>query len=126
MRTDENTKCEVGSEYSLVPEDVHTNLDPELQSAILDAVEGVAVRVDVIARLKDAGGNLPEQLQEVQQMGDVVTGSLDVKDIVLVHNDENIYSLKSARPVHPALDCSVSEIGAAQHQLCAAFSGKKL
>lgn len=136
MPTDENTKCKEGSGYSLIREDIHPNLDPDLQNAILtgssdwpgdpSADADATARVDVLARLEDASDELPKQLQAVQRMGDVVTGSVDVKDIVQVREHKNIRSLKGARSVREALDDSVPEIGAARQQLRVAFKGRSI
>jgi subtilisin family serine protease len=136
MPPGENTKCKEGSGYSLIREDIPTNLDPELQNIILtgssdwpaapSAGTDAIARVDVLARLSDASGDLPEQLQVMQQMGDVVTGSVDVKDIVRVREHQNIRSLKGARRVHESLDDSVPEIGATQQQLRVAFKDRSI
>ncbi len=134
MPPDQNTKCQEGSGYSLIREVVNTNLDPELQNAILagradspadpNAVAGGAARVDVLARLKDVNDELPEQLRDVQRVGDVVAGSVDVRDIVQVRSHKNIHSLKGAKRVHEALDTSVPEIGAAREQLRSVFRNR--
>lgn len=136
MPPDEKTKCEAGSGYSIIREDIHMNLDPELQNAILargsdwpddscaDADDNASV--NVIARVEDADDELPEQLRVVQKMGDVVTANVAVRDIVRVRGHHNIRSLKGARRVEQALDDSVPEIGAAQQQLRVRFRGRKI
>jgi subtilisin family serine protease len=123
----------VGCEYTIVEEDVLTALDPELQNAVLRArpkpdsdgtLESSDVYVDVIARLKDPTGAVPQGIEGVQRAKEVITGQVKIKDIVDVRTHENIYSLKGGRRIHEMLDNSVPEIGASRPQLRANFPGK--
>lgn len=123
-------------EYTFVQEELSTDLDPELQNAILrarskppaddkaDAWEGDEAGVDVLVMLKNPTGDVPEKLEAIQKVGEVITGRVKVKDIIRVRTHENILSLKGSRKVHEMLDSSVSEIGASRPQLRANFRGK--
>lgn len=117
-------------EYSLEQQDdVTTNLDPQLQKIILQAQSGKAidptigkasasgeVLVDVIAKLRDPGQDVPG-LKVVRVIGDIVTGVVAVDDIEAVRSDPNVISLKGARKLQRNLKFSVPEIRASQKQL---------
>jgi subtilisin family serine protease len=116
-------------EFSLRLEDVLTELDPELQNAILSLREGLPLPrylygqkaeggevVDVIARLRRPGAEV-EGLNVSQRIGQIVTGTVAVKDIVKVRTHRDVLGLKGARRLQRMLADSVAEIRASSHQL---------
>ena len=121
---DENV--ERSPQYTLVEEDVTTDLDPELQEIVicrgqnpsvessLTLTEDDALMVDVIAKLRQ-----PEQevdgLIIAQRMGQIVTGTVRADQIE--HVRSQVISLKAARKLRATLGRSVREIEAAAEQL---------
>src|SRR5690349_9847186 len=104
-------------------QELNTNLDPQLQRAILEARTGahadttlglpseVQLLVDVIAKLRDSSQAVTG-LNIVRSIGNIVTGTVSVSDIDSVRSDPNVISLKAARPVKPQLKFSVPEVQA--------------
>lgn len=117
-------------EYTLEQEqNITTNLDPQLQKAMLQARSGQSVDpaigresingevlVDVIAKLRDPNREV-SGLRIVRIIGDIVTGMIDIKDAEMVRADPNVISLKAARKVRPTLKFSVPEILGSKAQL---------
>jgi hypothetical protein len=125
------------SEYWLREEKVHTNLDPELQNAVLlfqakqplprylrERLASGEEVVDVIAKLHDPGVRV-EGLHISQRIGPIVTGIVKAKDIVSVRQNRNVLSLKGARRTLPTLGNSVPEIRATPQQLRKAFRSRR-
>jgi subtilisin family serine protease len=123
-------------EYKLRPEHVLTELDPELQNAILERNEGRPLPrylcrrlaedfevVDVIAKLRRPNAEV-EGLNVSQRIGPIVTGTVAVDDIVKVRKHQDVLSLKGARRLRRTLSSSVPEINASQDQLRAALAGQ--
>jgi subtilisin family serine protease len=102
---------------------LRTKLDPELQNKIIDFKAGLvdgSDEVDITAILKNPLAAVPG-LNNVQQIGRVVTGTVKIADIAMVRRAANIFSLKSARRLSKHLKDSVPEIRASQEQLRAAL-----
>jgi subtilisin family serine protease len=110
-------------------QDISTNLDPELQKAILQARSGLSVDaaigresadgkvlIDVVAKLRDPNRAVTG-LNVVRVIGDIVTGMIDINDVDEVRADPNIVSLKAARRVRPTLKFSIPEVLGSQTQL---------
>lgn len=129
---DDNDGAEA-AEYSSEKMDVPPELDPELQSFILDQMSQLKsdpfithdravgeIVVDVIAKLHRLSDKV-EGLEEVQRIGKIVTGMVRVADIKKVR--EQVFSLKAARRLNPTLGGSVFEIEATPSQLSAALPG---
>lgn len=128
--SDKKSPAEKGNEYTLeTQDDIATNLDPQLQKAILKAragqsldpavgreAAGGAAVVDVIAKLRDPAREVPG-LKVVRVIGDIVTGEVAVGDIEAVRGDPNVVSLKGARKLERNLKFSVPEVRASQSQL---------
>lgn len=121
------------NQYSLRPERVLTSLDPELQNAVLLHQESRPLPrylrerltsgeevVDVIAKLRNPQLHV-EGLHIYQRIGQIVTGTVEAKNIVTVRKNENVLSLKGARRILPTLANSVPEIRATPQQLRNAF-----
>src|ERR1051325_8750706 len=125
------------NEYSLRKEKVHTNLDPELQNAVLlwqakrplsrylrELLKSGEEVVDVIAKLHDPTAKV-KGLYISQRIGQIVTGMVKAKDIVKVRKNRNVLSLKGARRILPTLANSVPEIQATPQQLRNAFPNRR-
>lgn len=117
-------------EYTLEQEqDLMTNLDPELQNAILDyrssdplrstnvKREGDKAWVSVIAELCDEEGEIPPELYVSQRIGPIITGRVEIERIEAVRSHKNIRSLKGTRRLRETLGRSVREIRATPQQL---------
>lgn len=101
-------------------------IDTELQKIVLESQSNRLVNhpavwtnekgqrlVDVTAVLKDP--QKPVQgLNVTINVGQVVTATVSISDILNVKNDDNIISLKSARKITPSLKYSVPDINASQ------------
>jgi subtilisin family serine protease len=125
------------NQYSLREERVLTDLDPELQNAVLlhnvgrplprylreQLASGRDV-VDVIAKLRNPRESV-EGLSISQRIGQIVTGVVEARNIIKVREDRNVLSLKGARRLLPTLANSVPEIRATPQQLRNAFPGAK-
>jgi len=102
--------------------DINTDMDPRLQKTIIQSRARVPIDkaigreskeggtlIDVIAKLKDPSEAVTG-LNVVRVYGDIVTGTIDIKDIDYVRKQPNVVSLKAARRVNPTLKFSVPEI----------------
>ncbi|MFT5526544.1 MAG: subtilisin family serine protease [Pirellulaceae bacterium] len=111
------------------PDEITTELDPHLQTAILQNRAGESidpafshadkdgtVRVDVIAKLRRPAVDV-EGLQITTRINHIVTGSVAVDDIESVRANTDIVSLKRATRLHSELDFSVGEVNATRDQL---------
>jgi len=106
--------------------DINTDMDPRLQKTIIqsrarvpidkaigrESAEGSTL-IDVIAKLKNPSEAVTG-LNVVRVYDDIVTGTIDVKDIDYVRKQPNVVSLKAARRVNPSLKFSVPEIQGSQ------------
>lgn len=120
-------------EYHIVAEQVCKELDPELQQVVIDRqawlrdallpdkkLADAAEAVDVIAKLRDPKTKV-KGLHVVQEIGQIVTGTVNAADIEDVRRDPNVISLKGARRLWQTLCNSVPEIQASREQLKSAF-----
>ena len=125
------------NEYSLREEKILTNLDPELQNAVLlhkarrplpyylrERLASGEEVVDVIAKLRDPGLKV-KGLHISQRIGQIVTGVVKSEHIVKVRRNRNVLSLKGARRLLPTLANSVPEIRATPQQLRNAFEDRR-
>jgi subtilisin family serine protease len=134
------------SEYTIVEEDLDTNLDPELQDIVItqrqvslpqdadpppaggsrdsidfggsgpDAGRDEVPLIDVIAKLNDPD-NLVNGLTIAQRIGQIVTGTVRADEVERVRAHPNVISLKAARKLQKNLGRSVKEIQATGKQL---------
>src|SRR5262245_40460468 len=95
--------------------DINTNMDPRLQKTIIqsrarvpidkaigrESAEGSTL-IDVIAKLRNPS-QVVAGLNVVRVYDDIVTGTVDIKDIDHVRKCPNVVSLKAARSVNPTL-----------------------
>lgn len=131
---EQNEKMEF---YLEEQEGMLTELDPHLQEVVLAvqdeeplnsaygmALEDGSVVVDVLAKLHRPDQEVPG-LTVVRQIGQIVTGTLDVRRIEDVRTHENVISLKRATELHVDLQFSVGEIQASEIMLAAGMGGEE-
>ncbi len=123
------------------PEVIAPGLDPRLQGLIsgarppepLPGAKGelpptalppppppAAYLVDVLAKLHDPAQPVPG-LNVVRTIGQIATGTVSTHEILQVRSHPNVWSLKLANRLHPALEFSVPDIEATPAQLTAAL-----
>jgi hypothetical protein len=74
-------------------------MDPGLHEEIAEGPEDELV--DVVVRLRQSG-EVPEGLEVVARFDDVVTGRVLRRDLLRVHDEEDVESLKAAETLYPS------------------------